>query len=335
MGITVVSGAVANMAVGAAGSTPPMDAGTDFAALLFLQLDGSVPLAPALGSTGRQTARDDDPTAEPATGEAAALLADLSGSGIPGLVMAPVAVPIGAPGSGSIDASLPGTPSPSLPPSLAPAGRSLLNGGFLAPPTALPAEPGGRISTGDAEKFAAFAGVETGESFATTLGLASQASAGAQEPPSVAAPNLPVTTAVNDNAWAGDFAQKIVWMAHHDQQAAQITLNPPQLGPVQVTVQVNGDQASATFVAPHAEVRQAIEDSLPRLREMFAAAGINLGQANVGSQFPQQGNGDGWNRGTSHISTGDNAILQGKIGPENTILPTGAIRGRGMVDLFA
>lgn len=333
MGITVVSGAAANLAAVAASSTPLMDAGPDFAALLFLQMDGSAPLPTSLGSTGRQAAREDDPTDGTGTGEGEALLADLSGGGIAGLVMVPTTVPVGEPNGGPIDASLPGTPS--SPSSSAPAWGNRLNAGSQAPTAALPTEPGGRIATGDAEKFAALAGTEAGDGFATTLGLAQQAAGGTGQSRPVTTLTLPVTAAVHDHTWAGDFAQKIVWMAHHDQQTAQITLNPPQLGPVQVTVQVNGDQASATFATPHAEVRQAIEDSLPRLREMFAAAGINLGQANVGSQFPQQGKGDGWNRGTSHISTGDNAILQGKIGPENTILSTGAIRGRGMVDLFA
>jgi flagellar hook-length control protein FliK len=135
--------------------------------------------------------------------------------------------------------------------------------------------------------------------------------------------------------WSQSFSEKIVWLAKNDQQTAQININPPQLGPIQITLQINGDQASAVFASPHAEVRQAIENSLPQLKEMLSGAGINLGQANVGANLTQQ------NRETPFQSTNgtrlssENAILPGIVDVTNTMLSTPIQHNRGLVDLFA
>jgi hypothetical protein len=76
-------------------------------------------------------------------------------------------------------------------------------------------------------------------------------------------PQTRISTPLHAEAWPQQFGEKVVWMAKNDQQTAQININPPQLGPVQITLSLSGDQATAVFASPHAEVRQAIESSLP------------------------------------------------------------------------
>ena len=149
--------------------------------------------------------------------------------------------------------------------------------------------------------------------------------------------HIPVN--IHDNQWAQSFGEKIVWLAKNDQQTAQISINPPQLGPMQISLSMNGDQANALFASPHVEVRQAIEDAMPRLREMLSAAGISLGDANVSTQLPQQ-NRDNPSQfanpsGNGGRSGNENAILaeDGKIPSISSPLPIQ--RGRGLVDLFA
>ena len=95
---------------------------------------------------------------------------------------------------------------------------------------------------------------------------------------------LPVSTHVRDQNWSSDFGQKIVWLAANDKQTAQLTLNPPHMGPIEVSISVDKGSANASFVSANADVRQAIESALPRLREMLASSGIELGQTNVGSE---------------------------------------------------
>jgi flagellar hook-length control protein FliK len=42
------------------------------------------------------------------------------------------------------------------------------------------------------------------------------------------------------------------------------------------------------FGAQHADTRAAIQDALPRLREMFAASGMQLADAGVSREAPRQ-----------------------------------------------
>jgi flagellar hook-length control protein FliK len=135
--------------------------------------------------------------------------------------------------------------------------------------------------------------------------------------------------------WPQQFSEKIVWMAKNDQQTAQINITPPQLGPVQITLSLNGDSANVLFASPHAEVRQVIENSLPQLREMLASAGISLGESNVGANLAQQNQNNPFMMANKNQSTLENAIL-----PANGAVPTASSgqvpkAGRGLVDLFA
>lgn len=167
--------------------------------------------------------------------------------------------------------------------------------------------------------------------------MAFQANLSAAQQTRESASNQPtsVTTPLHSQAWPQQFGEKLVWMAKNDQQTAQINLNPPQLGPVQITLNLSGDQATAVFASPHAEVRQAIESSLPQLRDMLSTAGIALGDANVGANLAQQNQNNAFQPPNRAQSPLENAIL-----PTNDNAPVAGIatplhHGRGLVDLFA
>lgn len=144
-----------------------------------------------------------------------------------------------------------------------------------------------------------------------------------------------VETPVKDKAWTEDFNQKVVWMAKNDTQSAQITLNPPNMGPVEISLSVDSttNSASATFVSANADVREAIETALPKLKEMMQGAGIQLGQANVSSEsFRQQQQQN--TSAQSSETKGDNAILS--VSQNSATTATRIISsGNGLVDLFA
>ncbi len=84
--------------------------------------------------------------------------------------------------------------------------------------------------------------------------------------------------------WQQELGDKVVWMAGNQGQFSLLTLNPPNLGTVEVRLHLNGGEAGAQFFSANAEVRQALEAAMPRLREMMAGAGIALGDATVGNQ---------------------------------------------------
>lgn len=144
-----------------------------------------------------------------------------------------------------------------------------------------------------------------------------------------------VAAHLHNPAWSQQFSEKVVWMANQEIQSAQININPPQLGPVQITLSLSGDQATAVFASPHAEVRQAIESSLPQLKEMLASAGISLGDTNVGANLAQQNQNTPFPTPNRTQATLENAILPANDNAPGAGVATPLQQGRGLVDLFA
>lgn len=96
-------------------------------------------------------------------------------------------------------------------------------------------------------------------------------------------------SAVGTHQWATELGNNLTLMASKDTQSATLYMTPADLGPVQVRIETNKDQASVWFTADRAETRSALEQSLPRLREMFTAQGMSLTDAGVfGDRSRQQ-----------------------------------------------
>lgn len=141
---------------------------------------------------------------------------------------------------------------------------------------------------------------------------------------------------VGTPGWDNQVGQKIVWMVAGGDQSAELTLNPPDLGPMQVVLNVSGDQASVTFSSNQMEVRQALENALPRLREMMSESGIALGNATVNSgsdqRQAQDGQGGGANGGGARFAGNGDASGTEAARPAAR---TTVLGDRGMVDTFA
>ncbi|MHB1100719.1 MAG: flagellar hook-length control protein FliK, partial [Burkholderiales bacterium] len=101
------------------------------------------------------------------------------------------------------------------------------------------------------------------------------------EPKSV--PKLTVNAPVASPTWGNELGQKVAWMTSSGNHVAELHLNPPNLGPLEVKLTVHNDQATIQFVSQHQEVRAALESALPQLKEMMMDSGISLGNASVDS----------------------------------------------------
>ena len=147
------------------------------------------------------------------------------------------------------------------------------------------------------------------------------------------ATQLVIDTPVTQKQWGNDFSQKITWMATQHDQHAELHLNPAQLGPVDVVIKVSGDQATAQFTSAHAAVREVIEQSIPKLREMLADNGIMLGNTTVSDQAPREQRGE---FGNQRQTAPNGRVLESatsNISETRAVTPLG--RHNGMVDTFA
>ncbi len=149
---------------------------------------------------------------------------------------------------------------------------------------------------------------------------------------------------VGTDAWNDQVGQKVIYMVGAEDQTASLTLNPPDLGPLQVVLSVSNGQADVTFSSNQLEVRQALENALPRLQEMMKESGIALGNATVNAGMSNGGQAQqdqamassGFGRGNNGRGNGGNGE-NGTAG-EATVRPatrTARIGDRGMVDTFA
>ncbi len=83
---------------------------------------------------------------------------------------------------------------------------------------------------------------------------------------------------------ASDLDARVRWFSAHGIGTAEIRLDPPELGPLQVTIHAQREGASVHFTAATVQVRELLEHSLPRLRELLESGGMSLVDVNVGQQ---------------------------------------------------
>ena len=81
--------------------------------------------------------------------------------------------------------------------------------------------------------------------------------------------------------WGDELSNRINWMVQHEVQSANIKINPPHLGPLEVHVTMKNDHVDVSFNSHHISVKEAIDASMPKLREMLVNNGLQLGDANV------------------------------------------------------
>jgi len=141
-----------------------------------------------------------------------------------------------------------------------------------------------------------------------------------------------VPTPLHEAGWGDDFGQRLIWMARNDMQTAQLSINPGNLGPIEVTLNLGSEQATAVFSSPFSDVRESLEAALPRLREMLAGAGIELGQAQVSAQSRREQNASGQDRTAAGDGTGS-AILRAETAVNVHSAPLRM--HRGLIDTFA
>ncbi len=98
-----------------------------------------------------------------------------------------------------------------------------------------------------------------------------------------------VTETFGKPDWNQGMGKQVVWMANQNIRSAEIRLNPAHLGPIEVRIEMEDDQVSLAFSSRHAVVREAVEQAMPRLREMFEESGLNLADTDVSQQsFAEQ-----------------------------------------------
>lgn len=97
-------------------------------------------------------------------------------------------------------------------------------------------------------------------------------------------PQLALPQTLNDPNWGKALGEQVLSMVSLKMDKAQIQLNPPQMGPIEITLKMNGtDQAQVLFTAAVPATREALENNMHRLSSMLSSSGIQLTDSQVSS----------------------------------------------------
>ncbi|ELL4667887.1 flagellar hook-length control protein FliK [Vibrio fluvialis] len=83
---------------------------------------------------------------------------------------------------------------------------------------------------------------------------------------------------------ADDMAERVQVMMSKNLKHVDIRLDPPELGRLHIRMNMHGDGASVQFTVSNQQARDALEHSMPRLREMLAQQGVQLADTSVQQQ---------------------------------------------------
>ncbi len=93
--------------------------------------------------------------------------------------------------------------------------------------------------------------------------------------------------------WTPALGARLMTMVANDVQQARIQLDPPELGSLEIRMQVQNDQASVQVSAQSHQVKDVLDSSAQRLRDALAAEGIELNEFSVSADSGGQGRDSG------------------------------------------
>ncbi len=91
--------------------------------------------------------------------------------------------------------------------------------------------------------------------------------------------------------FAGELADRVTVLRSQRLDSATVTLEPRELGRIDIQVRLQADTTHVAFTAQHAAVRDALEGQLPRLRALLEDAGFSLGGVDVAHSGARDANG--------------------------------------------
>jgi flagellar hook-length control protein FliK len=128
---------------------------------------------------------------------------------------------------------------------------------------------------------------------------------------------------VSSPDWGPALNQRVTWMVANSLQNASITVNPPNLGPLEINIQTDQNKTNVQFIVSSSEVRQAIQDAIPALSKMLENSGLQLGQADINSR--------------SHSQNRENAKTETQIKNIEAIsnqVESASIQGQGLINTY-
>lgn len=144
--------------------------------------------------------------------------------------------------------------------------------------------------------------------------------------------SLDIPVPVTHTQWGDQFAEHIAWLGKNDVKSAVIKLNPEELGPIEISVKVVKDTASVNIVSHSAQVRDVMDQAIPKLRDMMSAEGLNLSDVQI-SADQRSGNAFAQNNNNNQQANDGTVFTEGD--EEVQMVSSVKKPPKGLVDYFA
>ncbi|MNP18944.1 Flagellar hook-length control protein [compost metagenome] len=178
------------------------------------------------------------------------------------------------------------------------------------------------------------------DNFAERLSALTQAATAktANTVPVAAAP-LHQPLAMNQGGWTEGLVNRVMYLSSQSLKSADIQLEPAELGRLDIRVNLAPEQqAQITFTSGHVGVREALENQVHRLKEMFAQQGLGQPDVNVADQSrgQQQQQGSPDSPRLSGVAARRNAAgEEGEVAASTAPVEQQSVIGSSAVDYYA
>jgi len=136
--------------------------------------------------------------------------------------------------------------------------------------------------------------------------------------------------------WSKDLGNQIIWMNSKELSTAEIKMNPEHLGPISVRIDLTQDQASVEFTAQHAAVKEALEASIPKLREMLGTQQLNLTNVTISqSTTSDQGQSQSPYQSFSRTPERQEQGTEGVAGLSEEAVANRVVVNKGLLSVYA
>jgi flagellar hook-length control protein FliK len=171
-------------------------------------------------------------------------------------------------------------------------------------------------------------------------GMTASGAAASNLPASTSAAAVTISQPLGSPDWSGAFAHAVTQVAASELTEATLTLSPPELGAIEIELELDGEDMHIAFMSDNADVRSSVESGLPALAQLLEKQGLSLGSADVRSNQGSDRGSAGDERSASMASSAPSRRGSGVSDPVTGEPTQGASRVQprvadGRVDLYA
>ncbi|MUH72212.1 flagellar hook-length control protein FliK [Psychrosphaera haliotis] len=118
----------------------------------------------------------------------------------------------------------------------------------------------------------------------------------------------------NKQELASNIQQQVGLMMARNMKSIDIRLDPPELGSMQIKLHLGAENASVSFVVASQQAKDALEGSIPKLRELLEQQGLQLADSNV-----KKDNSNGQNNANGDEQSDSNGLVSANSNDNNEL----------------